>query len=473
MKIKIVFTIIGVAMLQLNTMAQEKWSLNTCIAYALEHNLQMENAFYNTKDAELDYKRFRDSRLPSVSADIGGGYQFGRNIDPTTNTFDGSTISYSSYGITGSVPVYNGGRIKNRIEQSKINLNLTDAEQKSVKRDLRLAVTQAFLNVLLAEENLENMDLALQQSRTQLKQIEKQIELGALAENEQLDFAAQVFKDYKNVVEAENQVNINYLTLKQQLGMDSETELTAEKPEEPKMMEDESAYEWTTLYTQAESNEPQLSADRFRLQSAEKEVAISKASFYPSISVFGTLSSNTSSEAKTVESMESILIPEGGLLNGEPVQFAFSQDIPNLSDVKYFTQLEDNLAQGVGINITVPIFQANQSRIIVEKAKVNVLRSRSNLKQSQQNLKMEVLKARNNWASSKEAFAVAGKSLDAFELANNDANRRFELGRGSAFEVTSAKNNLDRAKFEFTQAKYQYIFNQQILNFYLGKDIEL
>lgn len=468
MKTKIVFTIIGIALLGFKGWSQN-WTLQECISFATENNLQMANAYYNAQDAAWDQKRNKWSRLPSVSADVGGGYQFGRTIDPTTNTFESNTISYSSYGVTASVPVYNGGRINKRVEQGNIQLRLNEVEQKAIARDLQLAVTQAYLNVLLAKENLENMQIAWQQSKAQLSQIEKQIELGAAAQNQQLEFAAQVLRDYKNIVEAENQLEINYLNLKQQMGMDSDSELQVSQPDVMDQLVISDNYDWSSLLHQAENNEPGLKADQLRLQSAEKEVEISKSNFYPSVSLFGTLSTNSSSEAKTLDGTERILAPEQGTLNGEEVLFGFYQNIPNLSEVKYFKQLEDNFGQGVGVSVSVPIFQSGQNKIAVEKAKVNVLRSRVNYQQNRQNLQMDVLKAFNNWKSSKESYSVAQESRKAFELASNDAQRRFDLGRGSAFEVTTAKNNLDKAKFELTQSKYQLIFNQYILDFYTGQ----
>ena len=473
MKNKIVNTIIGVALLFSTAEAQSDWTLQACIAYALENNVEITNADYAIEEAWLENQKASSSRMPLLDANIGGGYQFGRTIDPTTNGFESNTISYSTYSISGSVPVYNGGRISKQIEKAKLELGIAEADSKAIERNITLAITESFLNVLLAKEQLENNKVTYDQSKTQLERVEKQIKLGVLAQNDQLEFTAQVLRDRTNVIEAQNQVELMSLNLKQLMGLTSEAVLDLSAPENHAILAYVDQFDLTVLYHKAEINEPQLRADELRLYAAEKTVDIAKTNYYPSVSIFGTLSTNSSSEAKEVESMETIQFSQPGLLNGEPILLSLEQDIPNLSDVRYGKQLKDNFGQGIGLSVSIPIYQANKNRISVEKAKVGVLRARTNWKNNLQNLKMEVLKSRNSWAAAREAYLANERSRAAFELAYIDARRRLDLGRGSSYEVINAKSNLDRSKFDFVRSKYQVIFYQCILNYYLGHPMEL
>jgi len=163
---------------------QETWSLEKCIQYAKQNNIQVKTANYNLEESQLNRKEASLDRLPSANAGFGGGYQFGRTIDPTTNSYNNQRIGYNTYGLQTSVDVYNGNRLSNTLAKSKLDVKVAELEVASEVNNIVLQITEAYLNVLLAEEQLQNIKKRLQQSKDELQSVEQQIEAGTLRKNQ-------------------------------------------------------------------------------------------------------------------------------------------------------------------------------------------------------------------------------------------------------------------------------------------------
>ena len=188
--------------------AQKAWSLEQCVEYAQKNSLTIKQAQYGIKNAELTNKQRKFNRLPNVNGSISGGFQFGRTIDPTTNSFNNERIGFNSYNINAGVTVFNGNRINNSIKQSQIDLDASILDAEASVNNISLMVASAYLSILLAEEQLENAINRRNLSQEQLDQTEKLIQAGTLPVNDRLDFVAQIALDEQTIIEAQNLVVI-------------------------------------------------------------------------------------------------------------------------------------------------------------------------------------------------------------------------------------------------------------------------
>ncbi|MCB0589636.1 MAG: TolC family protein, partial [Phaeodactylibacter sp.] len=200
--------------------AQNTWPLEKCIQYAQQNNLSTKQAQYNIQDAQLMEKLNQFSRLPNLSARTSAGYQFGRTIDPTTNSFNNQRIGFNSFSIDAGMTAFGGGQINNSIKQSKKDLEAARLEAQATSNDISLNIASAYLSILLAEEQLQNARKRLELSQEQLGQTDKLIQAGSLPPNDRLDFLAQIALDEQSIVDAQNQVAIGYLNLKQLMEID-------------------------------------------------------------------------------------------------------------------------------------------------------------------------------------------------------------------------------------------------------------
>ena len=421
--------------------AQESWSLQKCVDHARQNSLNVKQAQYGILQSELANKQARMNRLPNLSASIRGGYQFGRTIDPTTNEFKNESIGFNGFGVDAGVTLFNGLVTTNSIKQSKFDVQAAKLDAAATSNDIALQVASSYLSILLAEEQLENARVRLQLSEAQLEQTEKLIQAGSLPVNDRLDFVAQIAREQQSIIEAQNLVNINYLTLKQLLELDPNVDLKIVRPEVVIPAASPEAYSLNEIYATALGTQPQIEAGEMRMKSAEIGERIAYGQSFPTLSLFAGMSSNYSSLAKDF--------------------------------LSYSEQIEQNFGQYAQLSLNIPIYSNHRNRVGLDRARLATLNQDVANKQAKNLLKTNVQRAIADARAAKESYAAAQRSEEAAQAAYDNAQRRFDLGAINSLEFTTASNNLNQAKVTVIQAKYQYLFNLKVVDFYMGKTLEV
>lgn len=421
--------------------AQEAWSLEKCVNHARQNSLNVKQAQYGILDSELANKQARMNRLPNLSASVRGGYQFGRTIDPTTNQFKNESIGFNSFGVDAGITIFAGNTITNSIKQSKFDVEAAKLDAAAASNDIALQVASSYLSILLAEEQLENAKVRLQLSEAQLAQTDKLVQAGSVPANDRLDFVAQIAREQQAIIEADNLVNINYLTLKQLLELDPNIDLRIVRPEVVVPAANPDAFTLTDVYNTALSSQPQIEAGEMRIKSAEIGERLAYGQSFPTLSAFAGLSSNYSSIARDV--------------------------------LSYSEQIEQNFGQYAQLSLQIPIYSNHRNRVGLDRARLNSLNVEVQNKQAKNLLKTNVQRAIADARAAKESYAAAQRSEEAADAAYINAQRRFDLGAINSLEFTTASNNLNQAKVSLIQAKYQYLFNLKVVDFYMGKTIQI
>lgn len=453
---------------------QNKWSLEECITYARDNNLSIKQAQYNIANAQLSVQQSKLNRFPSVSGSVSAGNQYGRTIDPVTNAFETQTIGFNSYTLSGGITLFNGNAINNTVKQNKLNLEAAQLDASAAANDIGLSIAVAYLNILLSEELLANANRRLELSEEQLNQIDKQIEAGVLPEAARYDVLAQVALDQQSVVDASNSVAINLLTLQQFMLLEPNDQFDIVRPDlDIDVNNLNTDFVVNEVYTQALSNQPQVLAADKRAESAELGIAVAKGALYPSLNLFGSLSSNYSSLGRTILGTETVTSSQTFRIGGAPVDVEFDNVVPIVGKNPYFDQIEENFGQSVGMSLQIPIFSNGRNRINVERAQIGLLNSQASNLQVRQQLKANIQRAITDTRSSAKSLEAAQQALEAAEIALTNAQKRFELGSINNFEYSTARNNFDRATADFTRARYQYLFNLKTVEFYQGKGLSL
>jgi len=453
--------------------AQQQLTLRECINYAQQNSLTIKQAQTNISLAEVGLQRDQFSRLPSLNGSISGGYQFGRTIDPTSNTFENESIGFNSYGLNANVTLFGGGRINNNIKQSEAQVEAARLDADFTRDNLALNIANAYLSVLLAEEQLEISEKRVELSTAQLEQTDKLIAAGSLPENDRLEFVSQLALDRQAVVDAENQVIINYLNLKQLMEISPSEDIRVVRPEVLIPGDaNPDGYNVNELYSQALSTQENVAAGEMRLRSAELGVEVAKANFLPSLSLFGSLNTNFSTSARQftfVPTTQSQTV----FINGDPVTFSTETEVPVTQGYPYVEQLQDNFGQSVGLNLNIPIYNNHQNKLAVEQSRLSVLNQQVQNQQIRQQLKADVQRAIADARASSRSLEASQAALRAAERAFENAQKQFDVGAINALEFSTSRNNLDRAEIEVIRAKYNFIFNIKRVEFYMGKEISL
>ncbi|MBX2929972.1 MAG: TolC family protein [Saprospiraceae bacterium] len=468
-------TVLALSGLSLGLFGQSApWTLEKCVNYAVQNSLRVKQSQALIRDGELAVKQGQMSRLPSLNASTSAGAQFGRTIDPFTNTFATSSIKFNSFGLSAGMPLYTGGRISAGIHQSKLELEARAYDLQNVSNTLALDVARSYLTILLAQEQLDNAERQLNLSRQQLDQTDKLIRAGALPPNDRLDVLAQIARNEQVVVEVRNAVRSAYLGLRQLMELPPDEDLVIARPEitVPEVI-DQATLSFPAVYASALSNQPQIKSGDLRLKAAADGITLARSGMLPTLSIGGNLNTAFSSVARQVDGFQTIRQSQTVFIDGQPILFETDVLSPIFMDIPYFNQLNNNFGQSIGLTLSVPIYNNHRNNIAVERARLGVLNQELQNRQQRQLLQTVVQQAINDAMAAREAWMAGNKAVEAAQAAFDNAQKRFDLGAINALQYSTARITLDSAQVDLIRAKYQYLFNLKNVEFYLGKPMQL
>jgi len=457
---------------------QEVWSLEKCIAHAQDANLTIKQAQANVRTNLLAEQQAKTARLPNVSASGSLGRQFGRTVDPTTNQFNNTGINYNSFGLNAGISLFNGGQIHQQVAQAGYDLKAAEADAENTILSLNLQIAQAYLTVLLNEEQLESAQKRVEQSRRQLVVTQKLVDAGSVPMADRYNVDAQIARDEQLTITAVNNLELAYLNLKQLLQLEPDYPLEVEHPAF-NLPADANPEVQTLLavYNVAETAQPVVQAADYRVESAKVGVKVAQSAYWPSLSAFGNLNTNYSSQFQQAVFTGNVTTGEPQFVQiagqPDPVEIAFLQPEFILERVPYLEQLDQNFGQGIGLNLNVPIYQNGRTKLNVERARLNVVNAELQSTQARQQLKNDIQTAIANARASKRQVDAAEKSYQSFKTVYENTEKRHTLGASNTLDLTTAKTNMDTAENDMLVARYDYLFRLKILDFYLGKPLTL
>jgi outer membrane protein len=246
----------------------------------------------------------------------------------------------------------------------------------------------------------------------------------------------------------ENALSASILALKQMLNLPASESFRIKRPDSDVPMEELGATTVGTVYDHALNNWPQIKARETRLESARKSEQIAFASYTPTLSANGSVSTFFSSSFQDID-------------------FTTFERTP----IAYGDQMERNLSESVGLSLSVPIFNGLQSRTAVKKARLGRMNAELQLQDQKNQLYSSVQQAYNDAQAAKRQYDASDKSVNATEKAFEYAEQRYKVGMMNALEFNTSSNNMTRSQSELLRSKYDYIFKMKVLDFYQGKPI--
>ncbi|TVQ46257.1 MAG: TolC family protein [Saprospirales bacterium] len=472
---KLFFLIPAIAILSTTSaIAQEVWTLEECVRHAVENNIEIRNILVNEELNKINTLQARHDRYPSLTANSNLGNNFGRTIDPSTNQFRSQNLTFNSWSFNVSVPVFNGFAITNSIKQAELQQQASAYETKQVLDDIQLTVVTFYLNVLFAEDNLSNARNQLEISTRQMERMQRLIDAGAMSRGEIFDLQVQVALDEERMVMAENAVNQAMIQLKNLLVLDPDKEMVLDRPElEVPEADPLLTIDFQSLYNRALETQASVKSSELQIQAAEKGEKIAASAMMPSLFLGGSLSTNYSSRAQEIAGFQTVLEEVPATINGETAIIGFPNVVPNLRDQAYFDQLEANFGYGVGLTLSIPIYNNYRNRHNVQRAKLNTIRTQNQDELLRQRLRTNISQAQADARAASKSYQAAQRAVDASEMALRNAERKLDAGTATAFELVNAQNVLNNSRNNVLQSKYDYIFKLKVIDYYLGNPITL
>ncbi|MBS1656002.1 MAG: TolC family protein, partial [Bacteroidetes bacterium] len=318
----------------------EKWDLRKCVDYALENNISVKQADLQIRFAELELKLGKMAQLPGAQLSGNLGYSSGRNQDPTTFSLITTGYLFNNYSLQASVDIFNWFSKKNNIDVKSLNLQATQAGVDKAKNDISLNVAVAYLQILLARQQVSLNNIQVLQTKAQLESTQKQVDAGKLPELNALQLETQLANDSSNLVTAQSSADQSLLQMQALLNLDAAVPFDIVTPPVDLIpVENLADLQPEGVYNLAVANLPQQKVDVLNVKSAMKSVEIAKSSMYPTVSLFGSLGSTFNNKSQQAISKTQIT-PSIGTVNVGGTDYSVyplqPYDIYTYGKVSYF-----------------------------------------------------------------------------------------------------------------------------------------
>ena len=428
--------------------AVKQWSLEECIRYAIEHNIDLKQKEQEQANREVSLNTSKNSWLPAVNSSLGQSFQFGRSTSKTGVIVDQNAAN-SSFNINLDMPIFDGLKIPNDIAARKLDLKASVENLNKAKEDLSIQIASSFLQVLYNKELLKIADLQVKLIEDQVEKTSALVNAGKVPRSQLYDIKAQLAKDEVTQTEAHNNVKLALLTLAQSLEMERSGQLfDIETPKINDAIVENmgSIVPPENIFDHAVTFKPQIKEQQYLLESQRKMLKVAQSGYYPKLN-FGASYSNGYYHTTS-----------GGAY------------VDNRS---FKDQLKQNGQKILGFSLSIPLFNRLQVRNSVRSARINIINRELLMENTKKTLYKEIQQAYYNATASQEKYLASDKSVTASKEAFSYAQKRYVAGKSSVFELNEAKTKYAQSLAEQAQAKYDYIFRAKILDFYNGTPIRL
>ena len=418
---------------------QEKiWTINDCIQYALEKNIQVQKALVSNDINQINLEYAKSAWYPSLSGTARENFTWNNQ----TNTTTGSTVFKQTNGtnisLGSSMTLYSGSKIRNNVKRSEIELEADKYNTEVIKETVSLNVLNAYLQVLFAEEQVKNATNQITSTEEQLNLASERLKLGAIANSDYLQVKSQVATEKQTLSTAQSQLAINRITLMQLMDLPVIKDFNIEHPNLDSLINQKRIPDPVEVYQTAIGIKPEVKNAELNRQSSQISVDLAKAQFYPDLSLNAGLTTLYSS---------SILSKAIG------------------------TQLENNVSPAVGLSASIPIYLNKQVRTNVAIAKKNTNNAELDEMNVRNQLRKEVEQACQDVISSQIEFEASTEAYNAVKESFDVASEKFFRGLMNSVDFLIQKTSFISSESAFLQSKYRLIFSYKVLDFYTGQPL--
>ena len=421
--------------------AQSTWTLQQCIDYARQNNLQVKMEEIGVEQAQNIAKQSKWDIAPSVNAGLSHSMSWGRSVNLQTLEIIKNKRSMSTSGnLSASATIFQGLSKTNTIKSNMTSLKIAEQQVEKVKNDITIQITRAYLQLLLSREIEKS---ALQSCRSTEEQVErtaKLVDAGSQAYSTLLEVKAQLANEKSQLVSASSDVRTNMLTLVQLLDLP------------------------TDMASSFDVVAPDSTLSENLLPDGNAEGIYEQALELPQVKI---------AEYGLEKSKFDYKAAWGRLLPSLSVQAGYGSYYTDGQSGAFFTQFEHNKNPSLGFSLNIPIFNGLAARMGTRNARLAVRNSQLLLEVQKQSLFKEIQTAYNEAWNARERMKAAKENMRSIQESFTYTENKFNVGMMNATDYNIAKTNLFKAVSAYYQAKYQYLFELKILDFYKGKAINL
>ncbi len=447
---------------------EKKWTLDECIAHAIENNIQVKQIEISELNSEVNLELAQYDFLPTVNANAGQNWTW---TDSSTS-FGASNqkpFQDTSLGINVGIDILGGLQKQNTFAKARLeNLAAIYSVQK-LKEDISLSVISSYLQILFNRELVKTNKAQLAYDESEQERVSTLVGAGAVPAGDLLTVKATVASSKQSLIVSENDLLISKINLAQILQIRDyqyfniadtnyevkESELMIYSPEDIFQR----AFEYLTNIKKAELN----------VEIAKRDVKISKSAYYPKLSGFYSLSTAIRYNDVVVGVQPNSLFNQVGVVEqtGQTVVAPGMTNIYGRPDA-FFKQFDNNFRSAVGLSLTIPVFNGLKTRKGVKLYELALEQKEYEKEAEVLKLEQIVFKAYADVNSAFKTYEASLSTLEAREKSLEYARERYAVGLINIFELNQSQNLYVISQSNLLRAKYDYIFKNKILEYYFG-----
>ncbi|HEY5368504.1 MAG TPA: TolC family protein [Hanamia sp.] len=469
---KSLFLIVLLVSFTIITSAQKKLTLKDAIEIGISKNLDVLQSGLQMEQAAIALNQSRENKLPDLNAVANQGINFGRSIDPYTNGYIDQSVGYVNYGASTNVLLFNGFSLQNAVKSNKLGYDASRLELQQAKDNLTIKIILAYLQVLNADEILDQSRDFAQVTQEQVNRLGVLNNSGSILPSDYYDLKGQLASDQITIVENKASLETAKVSLSQLLNIPYDKNLELEKIADSSLNNNYTD-EPDQIYATALQQFAEVTATELRTKSAKKNIRAVKGQLFPTLSFNGNINTNYSSAANRDFYVNTTDVTSSNYVTVDGANYPViqKQDNYNSQKIMFGSQVNNNLYYTLNIGLTVPLFNAHRIRNQVKLAtlgyKNNQLIEQSTKTQLQQNIEQAYV----NLNSSRDKYKLLQDQVNAFKESFRTAEIRFNAGAITSVDYLIVKNNFNRAQSNLTTAKYDFVLRGKVLDYYGGKPL--
>ncbi|TZF92362.1 TolC family protein [Chryseobacterium panacisoli] len=408
------------------------WTLENCIEYAKENTISINSLRLSKNAAQQDLLQAKDAKYPNLNGTVSQGLFAVNGSDGLHMTGTQS----QSIGANSSMTLYHANYIKNNEVSKDLLVQMADLSVQEAQNNITLTITQAFLNILMNQENIISLENVLKTTQTQLKQGDQLYKAGSLSKLNYLQIQSQVAQDQYNLTAAQNNLRTNTVNLKQILQLPSAYDFQIVKPDS--IMVDDQLKTLQEVQNLAQNQRPEVKYGELNVENSNTNLKMTKASIQPTLSLTGNISTNYSNG------------------NGN-----------------YFNQLGNNFYMPIGLSLGIPIYNNRIYKTQIEKSKIAIEQANLDLLNTKTVLNQQVEQSFINLQNALSQYDSAFKQMDISKQSYDIVNAQMKIGSIDYVQLQQQRLLYIQSVQNYLQAKYTAVLNKQIYEFYAGNPINL
>ncbi|TAJ10704.1 TolC family protein [Marinilabiliaceae bacterium JC017] len=422
-----------------NTSEMKNWTLDDCIHYAWDNNVKLQEKENTTDILQLQLDQSKANLGPDLSLTARHSLAYDNIYSSETDSWNRESTNSTNVSLGSNITLYNGAKLKNTIRQNNMNLGASESALQTQRDLISLEVLNAYVNVLLAYEQLENNRNQLQTTKEELSFALERKNIGIISEADLLQVKSQYANEKANVTVAESSVQIARVNLMQTMNMPISADFEITTPDVVSLLVKDHAANAIDVYQAALNFFPEIKSAEYEVESAMIGIDIAKAATKPELSFFANVETNYNSMA----------------------------DYAGFSE-----QISHNMVPVTGLSLSIPIYQKKAAKTKITTAQIEADNSRLFLTDTQNNLRKAIEQACVDAASAKATYEAMKELNNAQRESYNVAEEMFRQGLISTLDFIIQKNDLATSEIKLSLSSYDFILKTKVVDYYRGEPVK-